>query len=317
MHSGHAARVPALLLLPILGLVLSAGPSSASNFTYNFRSDLDENGRITSCSDLELRFWDERDRDVVTVSRDKTLVVNAPGSGPLRVRAGERGGVIVQPSEDGGYSALVCMAAGATNARDADKILDQVRIENTGGTLSVSGPERDWAACVVLSVPRNVALDLSATNGALSLRDVSGRFTLRTTNGPVSITGTTGVVDAETVNGPIKFRGHSGDVRLAAQNGPVKVSLDDAQWSGKGLDASTQNGPVKFQAPADLHAGVEVQGSWHSPVRLNGVRYRPGMQPGAPRWYRLGSGPVLVRLSTVNGPLDISGPKPGSGAVEI
>src|SRR5262249_11873399 len=239
------------------------------------------------------------------------------GSGPLRVRPGELGGVRVQPSADGGYSALVCLAAGARSSRDAEAILDRVRIENTVGSLSVSGPDGDWAAYIVLSVPRDAVLDRSATNGELSLRDVSGRFTLRTTNGPISIVGANGVVDAEAVNGPIKFKGHAGDVRLVAQNGPVKVTLDDAKWNGKGLDASTQSGPVRLEAPESLDAGVEVYGSWHSPARVNGVKRWPGMPPGGPRWYRLGSGPVLVRVSTVNGPLDINGPVAGKGSVEI
>jgi hypothetical protein len=311
----HAARVPALFLA--LGLVSIAMPAAGRDLSYNFRVDLDQDRRITSCSDIEMRFGDEGDPEVVTVRRDRTLVVKAPVSGPLRVRPGEHGGVRVQPSEDGGYSALVCMAAGARNSKDADAILDRIRIENADGALSVSGPDGEWAAFVVLSVPREAALDLSATNGSLSLRDVSGRFTLRTTNGPISIDGANGVVDAEAVNGPIKFRGHAGDVRLAAQNGPVKVTLDDPRWSGKGLDASTRNGPVKLEAPETLHAGVEVQGSWYSPVKVNGEKSWGSGRHGGPRWVRLGSGPVLVRVSTVNGPLDISGPVPSKGPVEI
>jgi len=294
-------------------------PSAAHDFSYNFRIDVGDDKRITSCSQIEMRFGEEGDRDVITQRRDKTLVVKAPGSGPLRVRPGEQGGVRVQPSEDGGYSALVCMAAGARNAKDADAILDKVQIQNTDGTLSVSGPDDEWAAYIVLSVPREALLDLSATNGSLSLRDVSGRFTLRTTNGPISIDGTTGVVDAEATNGPIKYTGHAGDVQLTTQNGPVKVTLDDAKWNGKGLDASTHNGPVKLDAPDGMSAGVEVHGSWYSPVKLNGVKYGAGTQPGGSRWYRMGSGPVLIHLSTVNGPLDLRGPlsKPGKGTVEI
>jgi hypothetical protein len=315
MHAGHAARVPALLM--VLGLVSTATSSPAHDLSYSFRMDLDEDQRITSCSDFEMRFGKEGDRDVVTVRRDKSMVLTAPSSGPLRVRPGEHGGVCVQPSTDGGYSALVCLAAGARDPKDADAILDRIEIENTGGTLSVSGPEKDWAVYVVLSVPRDVTLDLSTTNGPLSLREVSGRFTLRATNGPITIAGTTGVVDAEAVNGPIKFRGHAGDVRLAAQNGPMKVTLDDAKWSGKGLEGSTQNGPVKLEAPAALQAGIEVQGSWHSPIKVNGVKSWERYPHDGARLYRLGSGPVMIHLSTVNGPLEIRGPKPGGKTEEI
>src|SRR5262249_48917965 len=136
-------------------------------------------------------------------------------------------------------------------------------------------------------------------------------------NGPISIARTEGVVDASAVNGPIKFRGHAGDVRLTAVNGPVKVSLDDDTWSGKGLDASTQNGPVKLEAPPRLRSGVEVRTSWHSPVRVNGMRSWPNFPTGGARFYRIGDGAVLVRLSTVNGPLEIKGPRPHTGPVDI
>jgi len=315
MLTSHTARTLTLLLA--LSLVPAAGPATARDLSYNFRIDVDDGQRITSCSQIDMRFGEEGDRDVVTVRRDKSLVVPSPGSGPLRVRPGIKGGIRVQPSEDGGISALVCLAAGSSSANDGDAILDQVRIENAGGTLSLSGPDRDWAGYIVLSVPRDLTLDLSALNGPLTLRDVTGRFTLRTTNGPISIAGTNGVVVAEAVNGPIKFTGHAGDVRLTALNGPIKVTLDDPKWSGKGLDASTQNGPVKLDAPSSLQAGVLVQGSWHSPVKVNGVKSWPSVRSNGAQSYRLGDGPVIVRISTVNGPLEFSGPRLSTGPVEI
>ena len=122
---------------------------------------------------------------------------------------------------------------------------------------------------------------------------------------------------AEAVNGPIKFTGHAGDVRLTALNGPIKVTLDDPKWSGKGLDASTQNGPVKLDAPSSLQAGVLVQGSWHSPVKVNGVKSWPSVRSNGAQSYRLGDGPVIVRISTVNGPLEFRGPRVSTGPAEI
>src|SRR5262249_37341740 len=147
-----------------------------------------------------MRFGREDEDEVLTIRRDQTLTLTAPGSGPLVVHPGFNGGGRVQPSLDGSFSALVCLAAGPRNTPDANAILDKIQGENKGGTLSLSGPEHDWAAYVILSVPRDVALDLSALNGQLSVCDVSGRFTLRTTNGPISIARTEGVVDASAVN---------------------------------------------------------------------------------------------------------------------
>ncbi len=124
-------------------------------------------------------------------------------------------------------------------------------------------------------------------------------------------------MDGEAVNGPIHFRGHAGDIRLATQNGPIGVVLDQPAWTGKGLDARATNGPIKFSAPAGLRAGVQVEGSPNSPFKWNGIA-----GPSVERWdrshsIRLGEGPVVVRLSTVNGPIEIRAPKGATGKVRI
>jgi DUF4097 and DUF4098 domain-containing protein YvlB len=155
-------------------------------------------------------------------------------------------------------------------------------------------------------------LDLSAENGELALHGVSGVFTMRTTNGPITVADVAGEVDGETVNGPICFRGHSGDIRLAAQNGPVEVKLDVPTWTGKGLNARTSNGPVQFTAPEGLRTGVQVEGSAHSPFVWNGVTQRSYDEWTRSHSVWLGDGPVTVKLSTVNGPVQIKASKGAS-----
>jgi len=158
------------------------------------------------------------------------------------------------------------------------------------------------------SYPNDVALDLEAENGGLVMHGVSGQFTLRTTNGPIDLKQVSGKVDGRAVNGPISFSGHAGDVRLEAENGPVGVTLDAATWSGRGLTASTQNGPMSIAAPNDLRTGIEVQGSEHSPFSWNSVGDKTSASWDGNRTVRMGTGPVQVRLSTVNGPVNIEGP---------
>ena len=311
----HIRPIAWMLALSLAGAVR---PAVADDF--NFTMNMDGDKRVSSCDDIQMRFSRGRKGDdgIVTARRDKTVVLSAKDASPFRVRSDGRVGIHVQPSEDGSFSALVCMAAGAETQQAGDAILDQVQVESADGELSVNGPKPgNWGAYVVLSLPRSVALDLSAENGPLSLRDVSGQFTLRTINGPISLAGVSGQVNAEAVNGPIQFRGHAGDIRLAAQNGPVGVKLDAAAWTGKGLDASTQNGPVMLEAPTGLHAGVLVEGSEHSPFKLNGIARFPGGGEGGTRTLRMGDGPVLVRLSTVNGPVEIKGPRPSASRAKL
>lgn len=292
-------------------LLALAGPALAHRDGVSFTTNIDDDKPLLGCADIEMKFWKDRNGDLVTGRRDQTVSLSLSAANAFRMKAAEHGGIRVQPASGSSASAVICMAAGAKSQEAADAILDKIDVVNSGGELTVNGPEgEDWAAYIIVSVPKDVALDLEAENGGLGLVGVSGRFTLRTINGPISISDVSGKVDAQASNGPIQFRGHEGDVRLAAENGPVGVKLDAATFSGKGLEASTQNGPVHLTAPADLRTGVQVDGSGHSPFQVNGSTFVQGGQGewGRGRTARFGSGPVLVRLSTVNGPVNIKGP---------
>jgi hypothetical protein len=290
-------------------LVCPAAIARADNWSFSTNVTSDGDKDVITCSDVEMTFWQDHKGDTPTVRRDQTISVRAPGSGPLRVSAPSYGGVWVQPSSNGTTSAIVCEAAAASSESAASAALDQLRIVNEGGELRLSGPGHEhWGAYIILSVPTGVSLDMSAENGALEVRNVQGAFTLHTENGPISLKNVRGKVDARAENGPIGFSGHEGDMDLRAQNGPVKVKLDAPSWSGKGLDASTENGPVKVVVPDNLQTGVRVQSSWHSPWKGKGVYSSTDSDDDSRHEVILGKGTVLVRVSTVNGPVDIKGP---------
>lgn len=309
---------PMSWILTVILASVAALPARADGL--NFTNAYDGDKRIESCSDMGMKFWKtELGKDgIVTVRRSQTLLLASHASKPLKVEASDRGGIRVQPSTDGSFSALVCMAAGAASNGDAEAILHGLSVRNSDGHLSVDGPDDGhWAAMIVLSVPAGVTLDLSATNGNLELDDVVGKFTLRTENGPIAMARVGGMVDARTENGPIQFRGHAGDVRLTTQNGPVDVNLDAARWSGKGLEASTQNGPLKLTAPDHLKSGVEVLGSWGSPATWNGMPQPVQGRRSGSRKYHFGSDEIVVQLSTMKGPVEIEGPRGQARDVKI
>lgn len=302
--------------LAILALTLAAaaGPATAGRQSMSFTTHIDDDQAIVTCDDIDMQFWKNHKGDLPNARRDQSVSVML-GSTPLRVVASHNGGVRVQHASGSGATAVVCMGAGAESQKDAEAILDKIEIVNRNGQLTVDGPEdENWGAFILLSVPNDVALDLEAENGSLAIRGVTGNFSLRTTNGPIHLAEVGGKVDGEAVNGPIHYTGHSGDVHLTAQNGPIGVKLDAATWTGRGLTASTQNGPMEFAAPPDLRTGVEVQTSQHSPFswKSGGAKSRPDWD--GDRTVRLGSGPVLVRLSTVNGPMNINGPEKSRSA---
>lgn len=310
MHTRALTRILTVVLAAV-----AAVPARADGLS--FTSNSDGNKRVESCSDLHMTFWKTAPgKDgTVTVRRSEILSLGSDVSKSLQIVASDNSGIRVQPSMDGSLSALVCMAAGAASNEVAESILHGVSIENRDGHLTLDGPDGDWAATIVLSVPDGVTLDLSATNGGLQLRDVEGKFTLHTENGPIAMTHVGGVVDARTDNGAIQFEGHGGDVRLTAQTGPLDVDLDAMRWSGKGLDASTQTGPMTLTAPGDLKSGVEVRGSRTSPATWNGTP-QP-IEASGSRKFHFGGDEIVVRLSTMNGPLEIKAPKRTSGSVRI
>jgi hypothetical protein len=301
-------RLAPLALLLLLAL---DGPAYAHRDGISFTTNITKDDQsILTCADIDMKFWRESKGDLVTARRDQSVSLALSGATPFRLRAADHGGIRVQAASGSSASAVLCMAAGAKSQAAADAVLDKLDVVNTSDGLSVRGPEgEDWAVYILVSVPKDVALDLEAENGGLAVIGVNGSFTLRTTNGPISIVDVTGKVDAEATNGPIAFRGHDGDMRLAAQNGPVTVKLDAPTWTGDGLEASTQNGPVSLSAPDGLRTGVHIEGSQHSPFQVNGttlVRVDDGNW-GNNRSVRLGEGPVRVRLSTVNGPVTVRG----------
>jgi len=200
------------------------------------------------------------------------------------------------------YSITVCKAA--QYAQD----LDAIRVTLDGNELIAEGPEENrWTVMYHVRVPDNADVDLTARNGPLSIHDVDGKVVARSHNGPLSLKNIDGNVDAETKNGPISINGGSGTMKVTASNGPLSVKLSGGSWNGT-LDASTQNGPLSVNVPRGFASSVVVEASGRGPIscRADGCdRAWRSNDDGEPRRIELGSGPVNVRLSTVNGPVTV------------
>ena len=134
-----------IFALALASAVVAPGRADDLNFT----THTDGEKRILSCSDIDMQFWKHRPGadGIVTVRRERTVALRADPSRPLKVNASDRGGIRVQPSPDGSFSALVCMAAGAGSSGPAEAILDRLIVESDRGELKLSRPESaDWAA---------------------------------------------------------------------------------------------------------------------------------------------------------------------------
>src|SRR5262245_16553192 len=110
--------VPALLLA-----LASVFPAFADDLS--FTASFDGDKKIVDCSDIQMDFWHHRRGDMVTARRDKMVALSGSAGASLTVTASDHGGIRVQPSADGSYSATICMAAGTDSQEEGEKLLDQ------------------------------------------------------------------------------------------------------------------------------------------------------------------------------------------------
>ena len=112
---------------------------------------------------------------------------------------------------------------------------------------------------------------------------------------------------ARAQNGPISVTGSRGEFDIETSNGPIDVRLSGRRWDGH-LTARASNGPLSLRVPAGYQSGVEVTSSNHSPWSCRASACAGGNRDRDERTrsLRLGTDPVVVRLSTVNGPVTVS-----------
>ena len=210
--------------------------------------------------------------------------------GRLDVRPDGNGGVTIEGGGGSEYSITACVSAGAPNVADAQAIADGVQLRFDGNRVSATEPQGtrngNWNVQFVIETPRNADVSVVTHNGPIGLSGVSGRFDVRAQNGPISVHASQGDIDVET------------------QNGPISIELSGRRFDGH-LTAHASNGPLSVSVPDDYTSGVEISSSSHAPWNCS----RCG---GARDWddrahlLKLGSDPVVVRVSTNNGPVSVS-----------
>ncbi|HTR04034.1 MAG TPA: hypothetical protein VMN82_12615 [Thermoanaerobaculia bacterium] len=282
----------------VLATILLLGPATArAGHRHGQSVSIDDGQDPKTCSDVRVEFDDEP-----AARAEEKLTIPVESGKPLRIEAAEHSGVLVRGADRADFEVLVCKAA-PTSAQ-----LIGIAAERRSGTLSVRGPEDgDWVGYLVVTAPRAAALDISASNGPVKLSGLSGHVVVRSENGPISIRQSSGDIDARAENGPIAAKGDGGRLRLVTENGPIAVALGGTSWKGEGLDARAVNGPVSLSVPKDYRSGTSVESLGHSPFHCRGEAcgsLRRTWDDDHKR-LELGDGPVVVRLSTENGPVSV------------
>jgi DUF4097 and DUF4098 domain-containing protein YvlB len=260
-------------VLPLAALCLGFGWAAAPTITVSQQDDWCRN---TSRDD---RGWycEVREFDL------------APGD-LRRIDASPNGGISVAGWDRNQVYVRAKVQAYAYDDADAEDMVREIEIETSGRTIEADGPRtgrrESWSVSYRVSVPYNYDLEMSTTNGGVSIENVMGNLDFHTTNGGVTL------VDV------------GGDVRGRTTNGGVKVELSGTEWQGAGLDLQTTNGGVRLWIPEDYNAEL-ISGTTNGGMRVDFPVTVSGRIDRRLRT-ELGRGGAPIRVTTTNGGVTIS-----------
>ena len=212
-----------------------------------------------------------------------------PAPGDVSVDANPNGGISVEAWDRSEMQVRAKVHAWAESEARSLDLVESVDVK-AGGSISADGPKtgksEGWAVSYQVMVPRDTDLDLSSTNGGITIDGVKGVLRFRTTNGGIHLEGV------------------GGDVEGLTTNGGVHIALTGRTWDGKGMEVQTTNGGVRLSVPSGYSAHLET-------ATTNG-----GLDIGFPVTVQgkidrklsvdLGSGGPLVRVTTTNGGVRIT-----------
>jgi DUF4097 and DUF4098 domain-containing protein YvlB len=137
-----------------------------------------------------------------------------------------------------------------------------------------------------LTVPRTIRLDeISLVNGSLDLAGVSGE------------------VRASCVNGRLEASNLAGRAKLSTVNGHLEAHFD--QLAGESVELTSVNGRVELTIPSDSNAELEATTVSGGIDNDFGLHVNHHHYVGHDLRGELGNGSTHIRLSDVNGRIDI------------
>ncbi len=162
------------------------------------------------------------------------------------------------------------------------------------GTLRITidwpdGRRRNAEGCSFeIAVPDAVGVELSSSNGSLTVRGLSGTAELHTSNGKVDVEDHAGPIEVHTSNGAIQSRQVAGEIDARTSNGPIDVTDAPAAVTAHtsnaaitirkadgNVDATTSNGRIEVIDASQAvvaktsNASVSLQLAPHGPGPLD------------------------------------------------
>jgi hypothetical protein len=128
----------------------------------------------------------------------------------------------------------------AGGLRRIDLVGSGLTIEEQNNNVRVSAPPNRGVE-IIVQVPRRTSLNLNTVNGrGIQVENIEGE------------------IDAQATNGAVTLNNVSGAVVAHSLNGPLNVTLDHVA-PGKPMSFSTLNGNIDVTFPPDLKANVKLK----------------------------------------------------------
>ncbi len=158
--------------------------------------------------------------DTTVTLRSATALELNSFEGSISVTAGPRGTLRIQADHD-------------------DDV--RIKIDEGAGRVRVSASARHGPAEVSwrLSVPPELALDLSAHSGSVTVSGSRGRIDVSSVEGDITVRGGSGQIALETVEGAVSVEDANGFMRLSSVDGDITV-----RNSAGSLEVSTVDGRI-------------------------------------------------------------------------
>lgn len=170
---------------------------------------------------------------------------NMPLSGVegLRIRASEQGGVSIHGWDRPYAHLIICKYVEGLTNKQTENVMRNVGITFEKGELFTRGPAAEstqvWWVHMILQLPRNARVDVTAANGGIAIRNMSGNVVAHARNGGISLASCTGSNRLSTENGGIAVENVSGRVDAVTDNGTISLKLRQGDTMQPTVEART------------------------------------------------------------------------------
>ncbi len=215
------------------------------------------------------------------------------------------GAVTANTTTDTIVSVLITRYAYGRDSSDARRRVEQVVITDTlvagNWTLNAEIPAANQPIGAVFDIdaPRTVNLNLTTTNGKITVNGFEADVTVNTTNSPVVFTGTKGDGTITTTNGKVTVQVHSGAMAVQTSNGEIECDIAELPAT-RAVQLTTTNGKVTLRLPPDVSALVTAT-TTNGTVVVTGYQVQYLEQSRSRIRAKIGSGASTININTTNG----------------